>query len=196
MQSAQYLSDCSAKTLMTPENTTMGTLRVQATLLAVLLGANLIGCSSGSSTPTEPSPFDASTTTDSSALSTATASALDSAIDDEYKARAFYDAVIERFGPVRPFVPIRDAETRHIEALVGLYNTYSLAAPSDPHAGNLDAPDSVQEACQMAVDAEIANAALYDEILEGVTEQDVITVFERLRDASLYNHLPAFQRCS
>ncbi len=174
----------------------MGPLRLQAALLAVLLGASLIGCSSDSSSPTEPSPLDISTTTASSALSATAASALDTAIDDEYKARAFYDAVIERFGPVRPFVPIRDAETRHIEALVRLYNVYSLGAPSDPYTGHLEAPDSVQNACQMAVDAEIANAALYDEILEGVTEEDVITVFERLRDASLYNHLPAFQRCS
>ena len=43
---------------------------------------------------------------------------------------------------------------------------------------------------------EIANAAIYDDLLAGVTEPDVITVFERLRDASLYQHLPAFERCS
>ncbi|MGB5176412.1 MAG: DUF2202 domain-containing protein [Thermoanaerobaculia bacterium] len=181
---------------MTLENTTMGPLRLQATLLAILLGANLIGCSGGSSSPTEPSPLDIATTTGSSTLSATTASALGSAIDDEYKARAFYDAVIERFGPVRPFVPIRDAETRHIEALVRLHDVYSLSAPSDPHSGRLEAPDSVQEACHMAVDAEIDNAALYDEILGKVVEADVIVVFEQLRDASLYNHLPAFQRCS
>ncbi len=165
-------------------------------IILVIAVANLIGCSSSSSSPTEPSPLNVSTTTTSSALSATTASALNSAINDEYKARAFYDAVIDKFGPIRPFVPIRDAETRHVEALVGLYNVYSLSAPSDPHAGQLEAPDSVQEACQMAVTAEIDNAALYDEILSGVTEEDVIMVFERLQAASLDNHLPAFERCS
>jgi len=105
--------------------------------------------------------------------------------------------VIEAFGPVVPFVRIRDAETRHIEALVRLYIAYALTAPSDDsYSGQLEAPDSVQEACQMGVEAEIANAAIYDEILEGVIEQDVITVFERLRAASLDNHLPAFEQCS
>ena len=145
----------------------MGPLRLQAALLAVLLGASLIGCSSDSSSPTEPSPLDISTTTGSSTLSATAASALDTAIDDEYKARAFYDAVIERFGPVRPFVPIRDAETRHIEALVGLYNTYSLAAPSDPHAGDLDPPDSYKRPVKWQSTPRIANAALYDEIMRG-----------------------------
>ena len=164
-------------------------------VILVMAAANLIGCSSSSS-PTEPSPLEVSTTTNSSTLSATTAAALNSAIDDEYKARAFYDAVIDEFGPIRPFVPIRDAETRHIEALVRLFNAYSLSAPSDPHAGQLKAPDTVQEACQIAVQAEIDNAALYDEILVGVTEEDVIMVFGRLQAASLDNHLPAFKRCS
>ena len=164
-------------------------------VIVVMAAAYLIGCSSSSS-PTEPSPLEVSTTTNSSALSATTTAALNSAIDDEYKARAFYDAVIDKFGPVRPFVPIRDAETRHIEALVRLFNAYSLSAPSDPHAGQFEAPDTVREACQIAVQAEIDNAALYDEILVGVTEEDVIMVFGRLQAASLDNHLPAFERCS
>jgi len=173
----------------------MGPLRLLPTLMAILLSTNLVGCTGNSSSPTEPSPLSVSTTTNSSTLSTTT-SALGSAIDDEYKARAFYDAVIDKFGPIRPFVPIREAETRHVEALVRLYVAYSVTAPSDPHAGQFEAPDSVREACQIAVRAEIDNAALYDDILASVTEEDVITVFEQLRAASLENHLPAFERCS
>jgi hypothetical protein len=170
--------------------------RLQTALLAILLVVFLYGCSGSSNSPTEPSPSELSTTTASNSLGATTASALDSAIDDEYKARAFYEAVIESFGQINPFVPIRDAETRHVQALAGLYDSYSLTAPSDPYAGRIQAPDSVQQACRMAVEAELQNASLYDELLEKVTEEDVIAVFERLRDASLNNHLPAFERCS
>jgi len=167
------------------------------TLAILLLGAtSLIGCSSSSSSPTEPLALDVTADSTATALSATTAAALDTAIEDEYKARAFYDAVMDKFGPIRPFLPIRNAETQHIAALAGLYDTYSLVNPSDPWNGQLTASDTVQEACQAAVDAEIANAAIYDDILVGVTELDVIQVFERLRAASLDNHLPAFQNCS
>ena len=47
--------------------------------------------------------------------------ALNEALDDEYQAWATYDRVIRDFGKVRPFVSIRDAEARHIEALAGLF---------------------------------------------------------------------------
>lgn len=176
----------------------MRTRHFTMTALAVLLLAatHLIGCSSGSSSPTEPLALDVTADSNTSALSATTQTAMGIAIEDEYKARAFYDAVLDEFGPIRPFLPIRDAETKHIEALAGLYDTYSLDTPSDPYHDQFEAPDSVQKACQMAVDAEIANAGIYDEILPGITEVDVIRVFERLRAASLDNHLPAFQACS
>jgi hypothetical protein len=47
-----------------------------------------------------------------------TLQALSEALDDEYRARATYRKVIERFGPVRPFVNIVDTENRHVGALV------------------------------------------------------------------------------
>lgn len=173
--------------------------RLQSTatiVFLVLAAATLIGCSDSSSSPTEPPSPMQSLPIATTSLSATTANALDVAIDDEYKARATYDAVIAKFGPVWPFFNIRQAETRHIEALVQLYDRYGLQALADPYAGKLGAPDSVQEACQIGVAAEIANAAIYDDLLAGVTEPDVITVFERLRAASLDQHLPAFERCS
>lgn len=50
-------------------------------------------------------------------LTPETIAALAEALDDEYKARATYAKVIERFGPVRPFVNIIKAEERHAQAL-------------------------------------------------------------------------------
>ena len=39
------------------------------------------------------------------------------AINDEYHARAFYNAVIDKFGEIRPFSNIVQAETRHAETI-------------------------------------------------------------------------------
>lgn len=41
--------------------------------------------------------------------------ALCEALDDEYKARAIYRAVIGRFGPVLPFANIVHSEQRHLD---------------------------------------------------------------------------------
>lgn len=62
----------------------------------------------------------------------------------------------------------------------------------------MTAPATLQEACQIGVDAEIANAALYrDELLPVVSEnEDIMAVFENLMNASQQKHLPAFDRCN
>jgi len=51
-------------------------------------------------------------------------------------------------------------------------------------------------ACQAGVDAEIADAALYDELLKVTDNPDVMQVFKNLQAASLNNHLPAFEACN
>lgn len=129
-------------------------------------------------------------------LSESEKTALNLAIDDEYKARATYNGVISKFGSVRPFTNIVEAEEQHISALEGLYNDYGLEIPEDKWAGNAPVFDSVQDACAAGVQAEIENAALYDNISKSVDNQDILDVFERLGRASRENHLPAFQRCS
>ena len=57
--------------------------------------------------------------------------ALYEALDDEFKAWATYDQVIDDFGPVRPFINIRDAEARHIDALLDIYEEYELEPPDN-----------------------------------------------------------------
>ena len=60
-----------------------------------------------------------------------TITAMHDALEDEYKARATYRKVIERFGRVRPFVNIIQAEERHIEALLARpMQVAALKAPS------------------------------------------------------------------
>ncbi|TXG80643.1 MAG: DUF2202 domain-containing protein [Thermomicrobiales bacterium] len=123
--------------------------------------------------------------------------ALVAALDDEYKAFATYQSVMEKFGAVRPFIMISRAEEQHIAALKSLYDKYGVAVPENQYLGMLSAPDSVSAACQTGVDAEIANAALYDDrLLPAVSAYpDIVRVFTNLRNASADRHLPAFERC-
>jgi len=128
-----------------------------------------------------------------SSLSPQTEEALQRALDDERAAAALYEAVIASRGEIRPFTNIVQAGTRHSDHLLPLFERYGVAVPEDAWAGkSFDVPATRAEACTRAIEAEIANIALYDEFLEFVEQSDVREIFTRLRDASRDRHLPAF----
>lgn len=116
------------------------------------------------------------------------------ALDDERKAEASYAAVIEKFGPVRPFINIISAERRHAAAIENQMERLGFEIPENLWQGKVDAPSSLAIACKQAVQAEIENVALYDRLIPLIPDAGVRHVFERLRDASRDNHLPAFRR--
>lgn len=121
--------------------------------------------------------------------------ALAEALEDEYRARATYRAVIDAFGEVRPFVNIVESEERHIQALRRLCERYDVAVPPDPWPSRVATPVSLEAACAAAVEAERENGALYERLLEAAAGlPDVEETFRRLRSASQENHLPAFER--
>jgi hypothetical protein len=122
--------------------------------------------------------------------------ALNEALDDEYRALATYEQVLADFGEVQPFTNIRDAEARHIEALCTLFARYGLSVPENPWTGNVARYTSLQAACEEGVAAEIANAEIYERLLQSTERPDILTVFRNLHDASQQRHLPAFQRCA
>jgi hypothetical protein len=121
--------------------------------------------------------------------------ALREALDDEYHAYSTYDQVVTDFGEVRPFINIRGAEARHIEALLSLFDRYGVPPPANRWSGNVKRYQRVRDACADAVEAEIANAALYERLMASTTRPDLLAVFANLRDASQERHLRAFQRC-
>lgn len=125
-----------------------------------------------------------------------TIGALREALDDEYKARATYQGVIDRFGPVRPFVNIIEAEERHANALLRLFERFGIEPPKDRWAGQVPAPSSLADACKAGVEAEIENAAMYARLLAQVSNARVRDVLTRLQQASQQRHLPAFRRCA
>ncbi len=123
-------------------------------------------------------------------------SALHAALDDEYQAWATYDQVIADFGDVMPFMNIRDAEARHIEALSALFRAYGLPIPENSWPGKVPRFGSVREACEAAIAAGVANAALYERLMAATHRTDIRMVFQRLQQASQQRHLPAFRRCA
>lgn len=120
---------------------------------------------------------------------------LHAALDDEYRARATYAQVLADFGEVRPFANIVAAESRHVDALVRLFERYGVEVPPDPWPGRVEHYASLAEACAAGVAAEVENAGLYDRLLAGTDRADVLEVYGNLRSASQDRHLPAFRRC-
>jgi hypothetical protein len=129
-------------------------------------------------------------------LSDAEAEALRIALEDEYKAWSVYEQVIADFGAVRPFTQIQKAEEKHIDALVTLFERYGLEVPANEVAGSMPSFDTLAEACEAGVQAEIDNAALYDQLFDLTDNPDLIRVFTSLQQASQTKHLPAFERCA
>jgi hypothetical protein len=119
------------------------------------------------------------------------------ALQDEYKAWSLYEQVIEEFGAVWPFTSIQRAEENHIAALVTLLDRYGVDVPVNEYAASMESGiGTLAEACELGVDAEVNNAALYDQLLGMVDNADIIQVFEALQAASQTKHLPALELCA
>jgi hypothetical protein len=119
------------------------------------------------------------------------------ALNDEYHAWAVYDQVLINFGSnTRPFSNIKNSEATHIDMLIPLFDSYGVPIPANPWIGNAPQFDTVAEACQVGVDAEIVNVTLYSLLYASTNREDILSVYEALQWASDNNHLPAFERCA
>jgi len=118
------------------------------------------------------------------------------ALYDEYAARAFYGRVIEAFGPRPPFVNIARAEERHVEALSRQCERLGIPRPLDPFPLETEIEPNWRANCERAVTGEIANIRLYHYLLPRIGDPQLISVMQNLQDASLNNHLPAFQEAA
>lgn len=113
-------------------------------------------------------------------------------INDEYKARAEYVALVEEFGDQNPFTSLINAETTHSNALAGLFDAFDLDVPEDNGAEYAVVPDTLQEAYEIGVQAEIDNIALYEDYLKLDLPDAVEQVFVNLMTASEH-HLATFE---
>jgi hypothetical protein len=128
-------------------------------------------------------------------LSEAEATALQDAIREEYGAQALYASVLAAFGDAAPFNTIVVAEQRHAQALINLAERYGVAVPQYPADFAAPAFEDISAACAAGVQAEVADAALYDRLLAINDHPDLERVFTNLQRASLNSHLPAFEAC-
>lgn len=128
-------------------------------------------------------------------LSAAEEEALQRAILEEYGALNLYQGVIDQFGSVYPFSQIVISEQQHVNALVRQATRYGVDVPANPGLPSTPSISTLSEACQIGVAAEIADAALYDDLKPDVTHTDILSVFKNLQAASLNSHLPAFEAC-
>lgn len=118
--------------------------------------------------------------------------------EGEYAAYASYAAVLDAYGLVDPYATIANAELRHIETLQRLLDKYGIDYPAtNPFLGAIEAPADLETAAQAWADGEIANVALYGELLPEVKGySDITRVFLNLQSASQNSHLPAFLRAA
>lgn len=120
------------------------------------------------------------------------------AIQDEYLAHAEYEAIISKFGNVKPFTNIIKAEETHIKWLEDAFKAYKLPIPKDEAKKYIKVPETLIKAYEAGVQAEIENIAMYERFLgipliKSNAYSDLRTLFTNLKNAS-QNHLEAFKK--
>ncbi|SHI38926.1 hypothetical protein SAMN02745751_00217 [Dethiosulfatibacter aminovorans DSM 17477] len=118
---------------------------------------------------------------------------LEYAYQDESKALAEYDAIMEKFGVEAPFANIKRAEENHLNAVIRLYDYFGLEVPEFEFEVPA-LPKSLEETYSIGVQAEIDNIAMYETFLENEDIDPVVArVFTQLMKGS-ENHKAAFER--
>ncbi|KIL47120.1 ferritin family protein [Jeotgalibacillus campisalis] len=115
------------------------------------------------------------------------------ALQDEYLAQARYNDILGNLGYIRTFAQIKEAELRHINALVPLFQRYQVPIPEDESLSFVSTPENIKAAYNAGVQGEIENISMYERFLSLEIPSDMRIVFTQLRNASL-NHLAAFER--
>ena len=172
---------------------TMGSLTVLAAVALLSSGCGALSSPPGVGSASVTSP---SSTSPTLLDDTALRGLLEADIQDEYQAQALYTRVLADFGELRPFSNIVEAEGQHARSVAALFASRGWTVPASrftPEA--MPSFETFREACQAGWVAEGANIALYDSQLGQALPDDVRRVLQANRDASLFNHLPAFDRC-
>lgn len=145
--------------------------------------------------PAATAPVPAATVTATPTPGTAAAAAWEALLgpDGEYASAAQYQAVIDAFGPVEPYVSIVGMEEMHSQALTRQLARFGFAVPANPYSGTVQAPATLKAAAEAWVEGEKRNVALYDRLLAAAAGDPGLTrVFTNLRRSSQEAHLPLF----
>lgn len=123
--------------------------------------------------------------------------ALSKSLDNEYKLQAYYQAVINKFGNVRPFSMVIGAEAQHISVITSLDEKYGVTPVTNQWSAQSFPLGTFQNSCQTAASYEKDTVSMMNSLIPQVSSYpDITQVLSNIRDASQANHLPAFQQCS
>ncbi len=116
------------------------------------------------------------------------------AIEDEYSAKATYQALLALFPEARILENLLAAEQKHIELLIPLFETYQIDLPVESTVLPTLNYSTLQEAAVDIAKLELINISMYQHFLSQVDlGDDVKEVFAKLLSASTM-HLQASQR--
>jgi hypothetical protein len=116
------------------------------------------------------------------------------AIEDEYSAKATYQALLVLFPQARIIENLLAAEQKHIDALVPLFETYNITIPLESTIPLTVAYGSIQEAALDIVAKEVSNITMYAHFLtQSDLPTDVEFLFTNLMNASI-KHQAAGER--
>lgn len=127
-------------------------------------------------------------------ISYSVAEMLTLAIEDEYSAKATYQALLVLFPEARILENLLAAEQKHIDALVPLFATYSVTIPLESTIPLTVTYGTIQEAALDIVAKEASNIEMYAHFLtQSDLPVDVELLFTNLMNASI-KHQAAGER--
>ena len=142
-----------------------------------------------------PTATTGATSSSGAAVPAAIADVLKGAVAEEHLAEGTYENILAAFPGRNPFVNILTAERQHVAALETAAANHGVDVSSITGTAKA-APATFSAACQLGVQIEQEDIALYDSLLAKVTAYpDLTKVFESLQSASRA-HLAAFQKCA
>ena len=125
--------------------------------------------------------------------------ALIRALDENYKEYTLYKRVVEKFGPIRPFIMIVRAKEKQTVMLKAVFDKYILDIPENTYLlRDMKIPNNKSTVCRFGSDTELASIDLFqNELMPLVGDyEDITSVFSDIVKMSSEKYLPAFDRCN
>ncbi len=119
---------------------------------------------------------------------------LSEALQSEYRARAIYRAALDRFGELDPFVHLAETCERQIDALRQLHRRNRIEPPEDRWMGQIELPQTLEQARLEAIAAETDRADACERQLDEVDDPVARMMLSQLEEASRYQRLPLLEQ--
>lgn len=117
------------------------------------------------------------------------------ALRKEYRNHARYQAAIQKFGEITPFVRLDELKNQRITALQTLMRAHDIEIIKNEYV-NVGVSDSILAVCTNALDIEKDTYALYEVERQNITEyNDLYEAFATFATTSLQSNIPALERC-